>query len=217
MAGEGPKAARDQPSVEGNPALPHSTPSSSPVPPGFGVMQHPAKTQAVNCSSPNCSVCLGTAALSTLEGPRAAAPPCCATWILGDRDPQGLCGAPWGSYGTCCLLSRADRQGWHWAQHHAAEGTLPGMSPQPAWDRILYPLCSEQGEGIPPCLQNGAAASHSCRRWGKRLVVSKAVEIFLACRLLLSLAISLGSSLSRHTGNNWGCSARPQAVDQQRE
>lgn len=85
------------------------------------------------------------------------------------------------------------------------------------WDRILHPLCLEQEEGIPPCLQNRAAASCTCRRWGKRLVVSKAVEIFLACRLLLSLAISLGSSLSEHTGNNWGGSARPQAVDQQRE
>lgn len=80
MAGKGPKAAGAQPSAEDNPDLPHLMPSSSPIPPGFGVMmQHPAKIPAVNCSSPDYSVCLGTAALSTLEGPRAAPPPSCAT------------------------------------------------------------------------------------------------------------------------------------------
>lgn len=52
---------------------------------------------------------------------------------------------------------------------------------------------------------------------GEKLVVCEALEIFLACPPFLSLAISLGISLSRHTGNNWGCSARPQAVDQQSE
>lgn len=46
MAGKGPKAAGAQPSAEDNPDLPHLMPSSSPIPPGFGVMmQHPAKHQ----------------------------------------------------------------------------------------------------------------------------------------------------------------------------
>lgn len=151
MAGEGPKAAGAQPSDEGNPALPHSMPSSSPVPPGLGVMQHPAKPPAVNCSSPDCSVCLGTAALSTLEGPRAAPPLCCATWILGDGDPQGLRGAPCGSHGACCLLTRADRQGWHWAQH------LGGHTP-----RDESSACLGQ-DSAPTLLRTGKASHPACK------------------------------------------------------
>lgn len=53
---------------------------------------------------------------------------------------MGLPGVP-----MALAVSSPEQTGEGGTGHSTWEDTLPGTSPQPAWDRILHPLCSEQG------------------------------------------------------------------------
>lgn len=139
----GPKAAGAQPSAEDNPALPHPMPPSSPFPTGLGVMQHPAKNTSCELQLPRLLCLPGNSSPEDSGGPQGST----ATLLCHMNSwGQGPSGAVWGSLGFPwhLLTGKGGTQHSNMLQLRTQRAlSLP-------WDRILHPLCSEQGEGVPP-------------------------------------------------------------------